>query len=267
MKGSFFQSHHKELPEVHNNGTRKEDSSFLDKPKLSLLSESLHCGTIVPEYSKAKIEELFARYKDEQEDAILAEGMESFCNDLCVDPTEFVVLVLAWKFQAATMCKFTRKEFVNGCMELQADNIKAIQSQFPELVNEVRKEEKFKELYRFTFQFGLDSEGGQRSLPTEIAVALWRLIFTHNPPAILESWLRFLNSSPAIKGISRDTWNMFLNFSQVVGSDLTSYSEDEAWPSLFDAFVEWEMDCRKKAPNSAEKDCEQNVVTETDSQD
>lgn len=58
--------------------------------------------------SMLRIEELFSCYKDEQEDAILEEGMERFCNDLCVDPAEFRVLVLAWKFQAATMCKFTR---------------------------------------------------------------------------------------------------------------------------------------------------------------
>lgn len=55
-----------------------------------------------------RINELFHCYKDQHEDAILEEGMERFCNDLCVDPAEFRVLVLAWKFQAATMCKFTR---------------------------------------------------------------------------------------------------------------------------------------------------------------
>lgn len=58
--------------------------------------------------SLRRIEEMFLRYKDEQEDAILEEGMERFCEDLHVDPAEFRVLVLAWKFQAATMCKFTR---------------------------------------------------------------------------------------------------------------------------------------------------------------
>lgn len=60
------------------------------------------------ESSSQRLEELFGRYRDEREDAILEEGMERFCGDLCVDPTEFRVLLLAWKFQAATMCKFTR---------------------------------------------------------------------------------------------------------------------------------------------------------------
>ena len=33
---------------------------------------------------------------------------------------------------------------------------------------------------------------------------------------------------------------MLLNFSETVGNDLSVYDEDEAWPSLFDDFVEHE---------------------------
>ncbi|XP_061562684.1 DCN1-like protein 3 [Phycodurus eques] len=193
------------------------------------------------------IEELFSCYKDEQEDAILEEGMERFCNDLCVDPAEFRVLVLAWKFQAATMCKFTRKEFVEGCKAIQADSLEGICSRFSSMLLEAQGEENFKDLYRFTFQFGLDADEGQRSLQRDIAIALWRLVFTQDMPSILEHWLDFLaENPPGIRGISRDTWNMFLNFTQAIGPDLSNYSEDEAWPSLFDTFVEWEMERRKR---------------------
>ncbi|XP_077594903.1 DCN1-like protein 3 [Stigmatopora nigra] len=193
------------------------------------------------------IEELFSCYKDECEDAILEEGMERFCNDLCVDPAEFRVLVLAWKFQAATMCKFTRKEFVDGCKAIQADSLEGICSRFPCMLVEAQGEENFKDLYRFTFQFGLDADEGQRSLQRDIAIALWRLVFTQDMPSILEHWLDFLaENPPGIRGISRDTWNMFLNFTQAIGPDLSNYSEDEAWPSLFDTFVEWEMERRKR---------------------
>lgn len=140
-----------------------------------------------------------------------------------------------------------RKEFFEGCKAINADSIDGICSRFPSLLNEAKQEDKFKDLYRFTFQFGLDSEEGQRSLHREIAIALWKLVFTQNNPPILDQWLNFLIENPSgIKGISRDTWNMFLNFTQVIGPDLSNYSEDEAWPSLFDTFVEWEMERRKK---------------------
>ena len=55
-----------------------------------------------------KVEKLFESYRDPSIDAVLAEGVERFCLDLDVDPTEFIVLALAWKFKAGTMCKFTR---------------------------------------------------------------------------------------------------------------------------------------------------------------
>ncbi|XP_028264245.1 DCN1-like protein 3 [Parambassis ranga] len=204
--------------------------------------------------SMLRIEELFCCYKDELEDAILEEGMERFCNDLCVDPAEFRVLVLAWKFQAATMCKFTRKEFVEGCKAIQADSLEGICSRFPFMLVEAQSEENFKDLYRFTFQFGLDADEGQRSLQRDIAIALWRLVFTQDTPTILEHWLDFLAENPSgIRGISRDTWNMFLNFTQTIGPDLSNYSEDEAWPSLFDTFVEWELEHRKKEEEQALK--------------
>uniref|UniRef100_A0A286XV99 DCN1-like protein n=1 Tax=Cavia porcellus TaxID=10141 RepID=A0A286XV99_CAVPO len=152
------------------------------------------------ESSLQRLEELFRHYKDKWEDAILEEGMECFCNDLCVDPTEFQVLLLAWKFQAATMS-----------------------------LTEAKQEDKFKDLYWFTFQFG------QQSLHREIAIALWKL----NSLPMLDQGLNFLTENPSgIKGISWDTWNMFLNFTQGIGPDLSNYSEDEAWPSLFDSFVE-----------------------------
>jgi len=35
---------------------------------------------------------------------------------------------------------------------------------------------------------------------------------------------------------------MFLNFVITVGNDLTQYDDTEAWPSLFDDFVEFEND-------------------------
>jgi DCN1-like protein 3 len=45
-----------------------------------------------------------------------------------------------------------------------------------------------------------------------------------------------------VRGIPRDTWNMFLNFVWSVGTDLTLYDDTEAWPSLLDDFVEFEND-------------------------
>lgn len=158
-----------------------------------------------------------------------------------------------------------RKEFVDGCRAIKADSLEGICSRFPFMLMEAQGEENFKELYRFTFQFGLDAEEGQRSLQRDIAIALWRLVFTQDTPAILEHWLDFLGENPSgVRGISRDTWNMFLNFTQAIGPDLSNYSEDEAWPSLFDTFVEWEMERRRKEEQLKRAEEEDRGCTEID---
>ncbi|KAJ8681602.1 hypothetical protein QAD02_017394 [Eretmocerus hayati] len=184
--------------------------------------------------------------QDPHEDAILADGIERFCNDLQLSPDEFKVLVLAWKLNAEQMCRFTREEFVVGLKSMKVDSIKGIQMHLPELVQElVGDGESFKDLYRFTFRFGLDVSSGQRILPADMAIVLWRLVFTIREPPLLDRWLNFLECHH-VRGIPRDTWNMFLNFAESIGDDLGLYNDFEAWPSLFDDFVEYQNDCQNQ---------------------
>lgn len=52
---------------------------------------------------------MFENYKDNlKPDLILAQGMERFCQDLGLNPDQFEMLALAWKFNADRMCCFTR---------------------------------------------------------------------------------------------------------------------------------------------------------------
>lgn len=220
----------------HPQSIKSNPASVLLTKQTSSASTGSNGGSATSKH--AQIERYFNLYKDHEEDTIKAEGMERFCIDLDVDPTEFIVLVLAWKFEASEMCCFTREEFMNGCQKMKAYDAKSLQNRFPELLQDARGE-KFKDLYQFTFSFGLDHSTGQRSLPIDMAIQLWELVFTQEKPAVLERWFNFLQESEA-RGISRDTWNMFLDFCRNVAPDLSDYDESEAWPSLFDDFVEYE---------------------------
>lgn len=193
----------------------------------------------------SKLDALFDKYKNaEDEDMILMDGVERLCSDLSLQPDDFKILILAWKFNAEQMCQFTRQEVINGCKALNAESLSQIRSRLTELVVQLRNDPQlFKSLYRFTFKFGLDRASGQRILPIDIALCLWKLVFTMHKPPILDRWLLFLqNDQTQIRGIPRDTWNMFLNFSETVGDDLSTYDDAEAWPSIFDDFVEYEND-------------------------
>lgn len=55
---------------------------------------------------------------------------------------------------------------------------------------------------------------------------------------------------------------MLLNFSETVGNDLSVYDEDEAWPSLFDDFVEHEND--KANQNYQNQEYKENNKSDTE---
>ncbi|CAH1793728.1 unnamed protein product [Owenia fusiformis] len=253
-KQSYYEDHKHAPPPSYTESSdslqseRTQKGMFNPYPKLPpIRTKSAQNGdskrqSMSSGFSEAKIVALFERYKDPEEDCILADGIETFCADLDVRPEEFRVLLLAWNFQAATMCKFTREEFTNGCRTLKVDSIKGIQGKFPEMLTEIQDKQSFKDLYRWTYKFGLDVDTGQRTLPVEIAISLWSLVFSIHTPPILKRWLDFLDKHPSIRGVPKDTWDMFLNFSDSIGSDLSSYDDTEAWPSLFDDFVEYEND-------------------------
>ena len=239
-----------------NSGNSSERRSFV--PRIPPLGRS---GSSEKHSSEPKMNSLFDKYKD-CDDAILVPGTEALLNDLELRPDEFCVLVLAWKCNAEQMCKFTRSEFLQGCRALKADNLKSIQQRLPEAAAEtLARADLFKDLYRFTFRFGLASCSScptsveLRSLPIEMAISLWQLVFAPREPPILAKWLTFLQKhSDSVRGISRDTWNMFLNFTETVGNDLSTYDEDEAWPSLFDDFVEYENDQANQNYENVRKD-------------
>ncbi|WIA36766.1 hypothetical protein OEZ86_008030 [Tetradesmus obliquus] len=50
------------------------------------------------------IEQLYLKYKDPQQDMILADGISRLCDDLGVEPTDIVLLVISFHMGANIMC-------------------------------------------------------------------------------------------------------------------------------------------------------------------
>ncbi|XP_040480843.1 DCN1-like protein 2 isoform X5 [Ursus maritimus] len=139
---------------------------------------------------KKKLEQLYNRYRDPQdENRIGVDGIQQFCDDLSLDPASASVLVIAWKFRAATQCEFSKKEFVDGMTELGCDSTEKLRALLPRLEQELKDTAKFKDFYQFTFTFAKNP--GQKGLDLEMAVAYWNLV--------LSGRFKFL-----------DLWNTFL---------------------------------------------------------
>jgi len=55
----------------------------------------------------------------------------------------------------------------------------------------------------------------------------------------IATFVEYLNSKDNILSINGDQWKSFVQFSKQVDADLTGYTEDDPWPSLFDEYVSW----------------------------
>ncbi|CAA7395466.1 unnamed protein product [Spirodela intermedia] len=183
---------------------------------------------------RRKLEQLFQRFKEPHVDMILANGIECLCRELQVDPQDIVMLVLSSHMRAATMCEFSRQEFIDGLEALGVDSLETLREKIPSLRAELKDEQIFSVIYNFAFDWA--KEEGQRSMTLDTAIGMWQLLLTEKCWPLVDHWCLFLQARQE-KAISRDTWTMVLEFVKMADPVAPHYDADGAWPSLIDGFV------------------------------
>ena len=97
--------------------------------------------------------------------------------------------------------------------KISADSLAKIRIRLEQTIKMLEVDsEMFQTLYRFTFSLGLEPD--KRILSSDMAISLWKLVFTVH--TLMDNWLHFLEQHPSIRDIPKDTWNMFLIFSDVI---------------------------------------------------
>ena len=171
------------------------------------------------------------------EPSIQISGIERLCADLKVEVTDPVMLMIAWRMKAATMCVFTREEWTRGLVDMGVDSIGALRSSFDELRQQLKDDDAFRDFYSFCFGFAKEPGYGVRTLPIEVANQMWQLTLADRLKH-LKLWTTFLDEKE-VKAVTKDVWDMLLTFANDVHADMSNYDEDGAWPVLIDDFVEW----------------------------
>ncbi|KAJ4456230.1 putative defective in Cullin neddylation protein 1 [Paratrimastix pyriformis] len=197
-----------------------------------------------PQADPAKITAAFNKFKEEGTDVIGPDGMQRLCDELRVDPTDPVMLVLAWKLHASVSCEFSRAEWNEGLTRLGVDSVEKLRGKIPDLRADLANPVTFKEIYSFSHKYS--REKTQRSLPIELATGLWHLLLD-GKWAKMDLWFEFLQQR-RIQSITQDQWDMFLEFTHAINDDFSNYDAEGAWPVILDEFVEYYH--KKTAPQA-----------------
>jgi hypothetical protein len=185
---------------------------------------------------------LFKHYSDDDE-IMSVDGILRFCNDLSIEPDCYELLLFCFLCHAKQMYSLTKEEFILGLKTLgnHVDNLLDLRTT---LFNyDILPYEN--QFYIWTYHYGLID--GQRCVTTQNAISLWRLFYSKNikKPQIFDRWLNYLEqdlNNEIPKTITCDTWTIFPQFAKFIElNGYNAYDDNEAWPCLFDGFVENEL--------------------------
>jgi len=213
-----------------------------------------------------RLNQLYDTYKDPDGDEINVGGALKWCEDLGVDPEDVVLLPIAYELKSPTVGSFPRKPWIDGWKSLGCDSIPSMKAALLRLREKLAMDSSyFTSVYNYTFEFA--KSGAQRSITVETAIAFWGLLIPHGltgtalehisdtdgdtddeeddtlmnmgegwKPEFTDWWFEFLNKKGG-KGVSKDTWTMFLDFVRTIDSEFKNHDFEAAWPSSIDDFA------------------------------
>lgn len=216
--------------------TPAEDERQTSKRLRNNFSSARRTNKVEDGFNAKRCLSWFKQYTTPNEPDVLGpDAMEQFCKDICVEPENVVMLVIAYKMNARQMGFFTQAEWQKGLTELQCDSAIKLQSKLEYLKSLMNDPNVFKNIYRYAYDFARDKD--QRSMDIETAKAMLNLLLGKQW-IMYPEFAQFLHQSK-YKVINKDQWCNILEFSRTITPDLSNYDVDGAWPVLLDEFVEW----------------------------
>ncbi|KAG6910367.1 hypothetical protein DXG01_011082 [Tephrocybe rancida] len=224
------------------------DAYYNNPSEFSTLSRPQAATPAAP--SSSKLTTLFNKYKDPEAEEITVDGTIKLCEDLDVNPEDVVLLAVAFELKSPRVGEWTRQGWTDGWKALGVDSIAAMKAVLPKLKAKLSNDPAyFRKVYNHTFDFARSE--GQRSLGVETAQAFWGLLLPHGlkgdalshqkaessdgdvsmeyeegwRPEYVQWWFDFLNEKGG-KGVSKDTWIMFLAFLRTIDSKFENYHEE-----------------------------------------
>lgn len=199
-------------------------------------------------------------------DVVSVDGTMMLCEDLSIEPTQLEFLLLSHQLNSERMGEFSREGFVQGCMDLEADNIDKLKEQLhTKLLHDYENPDGFRKVYNYAFLFGRQT--GQRSLGKDEPQPCYHPFIqfytsigsSHRiMEIIVKQQIQFIRAMDTVLTrktqqnhftrhmesrksktlvLSTHRLEKFLDFNNQVNMDLQNYDPEGAWPILIDEVI------------------------------
>lgn len=182
-------------------------------------------------------EQIFEHYSTDRQ-CVTVGDMRRFAQELHIELASYETLVFYFLCEAKRMEAVAKSEFLHG-LHILVDRIDSLSDVQAALIR-YDISDNLRNFYLWIFHFGLAH--GQRCLPVDQAVRLWRLFYSRQPDrsALLHAWISYLQRC-GVQLINADTWMVLLHFFDFIHTHgYESYDVNDAWPCVFDGFVSYQ---------------------------
>jgi hypothetical protein len=148
-----------------------------------------------------------------------------------------------YKIKCASKLEITRCEWMFGMHELKVDTTEKLRIKLNELVHELSQWNGEKAKHFLTYVFNLlRDRSDSRSIDTIIAAHSLHCIMKGRSP-LADSFCNFLVAHhDTYKVLHVDQWKIFIDFSNAFPSveyAIHNFDANDAWPYLYDEFIDW----------------------------
>ncbi|KAK1052051.1 Scaffold-type E3 ligase [Friedmanniomyces endolithicus] len=231
------------------NATRHTQPASAKASLINMLSFFNNPSTAAANPLRKSLNSTFDKYRDDprnEPDNIDVGGTSKLLGQLQIELDDVGALIFSDIVSSPSLGKITREGFIDGWAEVNIDSLPKMRNLVLQRRSALPSDRDiFKNVYNHTFTLALAP--GAKTLPLEMAVEFWRMLFT--PPAYdwrtsstpwLDWWLEFLPAKKT-KAVNKDLWKQTLSFAEQTMRDdsLSFWNEESSWPSVIDEFVEW----------------------------
>jgi len=189
-----------------------------------------------PTINENQIKQIYRQFSDpEDRNQMSEEGLQEFLKQIAVNTQTVELFIVGYLVNAPTLGTFPRDEFCQSMKKMGCDSIDSMRTKIRIRIDKINtKPKEFKAFYRWLFKYVQD---GQRTISIDLAKKLWEIVLQPRDYDLYPGWYKWIDSNKEVLGVSRDVWELLLDFISEMKSDLSNFDPEDSWPSLFDEFA------------------------------